>query len=175
MSEFKTIFRQVGEFLVKHRVPVWHALGPNDVSCGPDGLPDFGLASEQVHAPSPPADQTAVADAARKGAQAPTMTPFEMEMRRAQICGSLPARSRPELSTQLASDPSIPVAEAVHHLAHAPVEILPDYRHSEAVPGNASFGLSIEAPPLSHADKVKQFVAVAQAAVDEREVLTVRI
>ncbi|MDF1600331.1 hypothetical protein PZ895_11225, partial [Mesorhizobium sp. YIM 152430] len=53
MSEFRAIYRVVGDMLVKHYVPRHHQVGPGEIAAGPDGLPDFGMAPPDAEAAPP--------------------------------------------------------------------------------------------------------------------------
>lgn len=183
MSEFRTIFRPIGDVLVKHHVPVWQALGPFDVACGPDGLPDFGMAAPDPEAAPPrPTDAPKgegktkdVKGSGKGGEAAPALTPFGAEMRRAEIMGAIVAHHRPALAARLAADHSIPVADAIRHLANAPTETaLPDYSVEVTDAPAASFAPAFEANQLSHDERVEQFKKVAQATLDDQEARRVR-
>lgn len=182
-SEFRTIFRPVGDTLIKTAIPVWWRLGPGDIAAGPDGLPDFGIAApEPKTAPPRPTDfpkgegkAKDVKGRGKGGEAAPALTPFEAEMRRAEIMGAIVAHHRPTLAARLAADHSIPVADAIRHLANAPTETaLPDYSVEVTDAPAASFAPAFEANQLSHDERVEQFKKFAQATLDDQEARRVR-
>lgn len=183
-SEFRTIYRVVGDMLVKHYVSRHHQVGPGEIAAGPDGLPDFGMSAPEPEAAPPRPNEAPQGERRAKGPggsgkggeAAPALTPFEADMRRAEIMGARVAHHRPALAARLAADHSIPVADAIQQLASSPIETaLPDYSVEVTDATAASFGSSFEARPLTRAESVEQFKRVAQAAMDERAAFTIRI
>lgn len=184
MSEFKQIYRMVGDVLVKTYVPRWHMLGPGDIAAGPDGLPDFGMSAPEPEAAPPQPSDVPKGEGKPKGARnsgeggeaAPSeKSSFMVEMERSKI--RVAGWRSPKLAARLAADHSIPVEEAIARLAHSPSEMsLPDYSDTgahEALSG--TFGSSLEAGPATAAQSLDQFKRVAQAAVDERDAFTIRV